>query len=37
VETLLATHINGTLIPLLKEAGALWLWVILFHAKLAYR
>jgi glutaredoxin 3 len=25
VETLLATHINGTLIPLLKEAGALWL------------
>ncbi|KAK2384034.1 glutaredoxin-C9 [Trifolium repens] len=25
VETLLANHINGTLIPLLKEAGALWL------------
>ena len=25
VQTLMATHINGTLIPLLKEAGALWL------------
>ncbi|KAH7545173.1 hypothetical protein FEM48_Zijuj01G0065600 [Ziziphus jujuba var. spinosa] len=25
VETLMACHINGTLIPLLKEAGALWL------------
>ncbi|XP_057432715.1 glutaredoxin-C9-like [Lotus japonicus] len=25
VETLMARHINGTLVPLLKEAGALWL------------
>ncbi|QCE13687.1 glutaredoxin 3 [Vigna unguiculata] len=25
VETLMASHINGTLVPLLKEAGALWL------------
>nr|KYP41088.1 Glutaredoxin-C8 [Cajanus cajan] len=25
VQTLVATHINGTLIPLLKQAGALWL------------
>ncbi|KAK8551395.1 hypothetical protein V6N13_119863 [Hibiscus sabdariffa] len=25
IETLMACHINGTLIPLLKEAGALWL------------
>ncbi|TKY59821.1 Monothiol glutaredoxin-S10 [Spatholobus suberectus] len=25
VQTLMATHINGTLIPLLKQAGALWL------------
>ncbi|KAJ1392425.1 Thioredoxin-like superfamily [Sesbania bispinosa] len=25
VQTLMATHIDGTLIPLLKEAGALWL------------
>ncbi|KAE9610529.1 hypothetical protein Lal_00029762 [Lupinus albus] len=25
VEALMANHINGTLIPLLKEAGALWL------------
>ncbi|XVE88417.1 hypothetical protein DITRI_Ditri19aG0068200 [Diplodiscus trichospermus] len=25
IETLMACHINGTLVPLLKEAGALWL------------
>ncbi|KAL1328512.1 hypothetical protein HN51_038352 [Arachis hypogaea] len=25
VQTLMASHINGSLIPLLKEAGALWL------------
>ncbi|PON82368.1 Glutaredoxin-like [Trema orientale] len=25
VETLMACHINGTLVPLLKDAGALWL------------
>ncbi|XP_076905627.1 glutaredoxin-C9-like [Bidens hawaiensis] len=25
IETLIACHINGTLVPLLKEAGALWL------------
>ncbi|KAF3449963.1 hypothetical protein FNV43_RR06042 [Rhamnella rubrinervis] len=25
VETLMACHINGSLIPLLKDAGALWL------------
>nr|XP_043620343.1 glutaredoxin-C9-like [Erigeron canadensis] len=25
IETLIACHINGTLIPLLKDAGALWL------------
>ncbi|KAL2344689.1 hypothetical protein Fmac_005974 [Flemingia macrophylla] len=25
VQTLMASHINGTLVPLLKEAGALWL------------
>ncbi|CAN0911502.1 GRXC9 [Linum grandiflorum] len=25
VETLMACHINGSLVPLLKEAGALWL------------
>ncbi|XP_027343279.1 glutaredoxin-C9-like [Abrus precatorius] len=25
VQTLMASHINGTLIPLLKQAGALWL------------
>lgn len=25
VQTLMACHINGTLIPLLKQAGALWL------------
>ncbi|PKI68045.1 glutaredoxin-C9-like [Punica granatum] len=25
IETLMACHINGTLIPLLKDAGALWL------------
>lgn len=25
VETLMACHINGALVPLLKEAGALWL------------
>ncbi|KAJ7968973.1 Glutaredoxin [Quillaja saponaria] len=25
VQTLIACHINGTLVPLLKEAGALWL------------
>ncbi|KAK7284020.1 hypothetical protein RIF29_13771 [Crotalaria pallida] len=25
VEALMANHINGTLVPLLKEAGALWL------------
>ncbi|KAH1048353.1 hypothetical protein J1N35_039137 [Gossypium stocksii] len=25
IETLIASHINGTLIPLLKDAGALWL------------
>lgn len=25
IETVVACHINGTLIPLLKEAGALWL------------
>ncbi|KAK9268235.1 hypothetical protein L1049_010678 [Liquidambar formosana] len=25
IETVMACHINGTLIPLLKEAGALWL------------
>ncbi|KAI4295475.1 hypothetical protein L6164_035520 [Bauhinia variegata] len=25
VQTLMACHINGTLVPLLKEAGALWL------------
>ena len=33
VEILLAKHINGALIPLLKEAGALWLWLfILFFS-----
>ncbi|KAM0071585.1 putative thioredoxin-disulfide reductase [Helianthus debilis subsp. tardiflorus] len=25
IETLIACHINGTLVPLLKDAGALWL------------
>ncbi|GFQ03739.1 glutaredoxin-c3 [Phtheirospermum japonicum] len=25
VETVLACHINGTLVPLLKDVGALWL------------
>ncbi|XP_009790572.1 glutaredoxin-C9-like [Nicotiana tabacum] len=25
IETVMACHINGTLVPLLKEAGALWL------------
>ncbi|GLT59881.1 hypothetical protein SLA2020_326760 [Shorea laevis] len=25
IETLMACHINGTLVPLLKDAGALWL------------
>ncbi|XP_030515290.2 glutaredoxin-C9-like [Rhodamnia argentea] len=25
LETLMACHINGTLVPLLKDAGALWL------------
>uniref|UniRef100_A0A7N0SW48 Glutaredoxin domain-containing protein n=1 Tax=Kalanchoe fedtschenkoi TaxID=63787 RepID=A0A7N0SW48_KALFE len=25
IESVMACHINGTLIPLLKEAGALWL------------
>ncbi|KAK7304701.1 hypothetical protein VNO77_42587 [Canavalia gladiata] len=25
VQSLMASHINGTLVPLLKEAGALWL------------
>jgi glutaredoxin 3 len=25
VETVMACHINGTLVPLLKQAGALWL------------
>ncbi|TKY73000.1 Monothiol glutaredoxin-S10 [Spatholobus suberectus] len=25
VQTLMASHINGTLVPLLKDAGALWL------------
>ncbi|KAI4372058.1 hypothetical protein MLD38_010342 [Melastoma candidum] len=25
IETLMASHINGTLVPLLKDAGALWL------------
>ncbi|OMO65770.1 Glutaredoxin [Corchorus olitorius] len=25
IETLMGCHINGTLVPLLKEAGALWL------------
>ncbi|CAN1227149.1 GRXC1 [Linum grandiflorum] len=25
VETLMSCHINGSLVPLLKEAGALWL------------
>ena len=25
VETVMACHINGTLVPLLKDAGALWL------------
>ncbi|XP_004488285.3 glutaredoxin-C1-like [Cicer arietinum] len=25
LETLMANHLNGTLVPLLKEAGALWL------------
>ncbi|KAK7411706.1 hypothetical protein VNO78_03143 [Psophocarpus tetragonolobus] len=25
VQTLMASHINGSLVPLLKEAGALWL------------
>ncbi|CAI0544969.1 unnamed protein product [Linum tenue] len=25
IETLMACHINGSLVPLLKDAGALWL------------
>ncbi|KAK9677792.1 hypothetical protein RND81_11G167500 [Saponaria officinalis] len=25
IESLMASHINGSLVPLLKEAGALWL------------
>ncbi|EYU33393.1 hypothetical protein MIMGU_mgv1a023176mg [Erythranthe guttata] len=25
IETVMACHINGTLVPLLKDAGALWL------------
>lgn len=25
MDTIMAAHINGTLVPLLKEAGALWL------------
>jgi hypothetical protein len=26
MERVMASHISGTLVPLLKEAGALWLW-----------
>jgi glutaredoxin 3 len=26
MDRVMASHISGTLVPLLKEAGALWLW-----------
>lgn len=28
MDRVMASHINGSLVPLLKEAGALWLWSI---------
>lgn len=33
IETLMACHINGTLVPLLKDAGALWLWTLFLGLK----
>lgn len=28
LERVMATHISGELVPILKDAGALWLWLI---------
>ena len=34
MDRVMASHINGSLVPLLKEAGALWLWCEFHNTKL---
>ena len=31
LDRIMATHISGELVPILKQAGALWLWLFFFY------